>query len=152
MDQADLHAQEAIDGPHPLAVAAGKVVVDCDDMDALARQGVEVAGERRDERFALARFHLGDLTVIECHGADELNVEMTQAERSHAGLSNRGERLGENRVEAFAIGHTLFVRRRQSTQLFVGLALHFGLERIDFLDKSLIALHLLALAKGEKLR
>ena len=126
LNQADLHAQETIDGSHPLAVAAGKIIVDRNDMNAFARQSIEVPGERRDERLALAGLHLGNLAVVERHGANELHVEMAQAECSYAGLSNRGERLRKNGVEAFALGYTLLVRRRQSTQLLVSLALHFG--------------------------
>ena len=38
-DQAHRQAQEAVDLAHPLAVALGQVVVDGDDVDALARSG-----------------------------------------------------------------------------------------------------------------
>ncbi len=59
-DQADLQAQEAVDLAHPLAVALGQVVVDRDDVDAPARQRVEVGGEGGYQRFALTGLHLGD--------------------------------------------------------------------------------------------
>ena len=39
-DHADLEPEEAVDLPHPIGVAAGQVVVDRDDVDAAARQGV----------------------------------------------------------------------------------------------------------------
>jgi hypothetical protein len=36
LDDADRHAEEAVDPAHPFRVAAGEVVVDGDDVDALA--------------------------------------------------------------------------------------------------------------------
>jgi hypothetical protein len=38
-------AEEAIEAAHPFGVAAGEVVVDGDDMDALAGERVEVDGK-----------------------------------------------------------------------------------------------------------
>ena len=46
-DHADSEAEEAVHPPHPLRVAPREVVVDGDDVDALARQRVKVGGERR---------------------------------------------------------------------------------------------------------
>ena len=42
--EADAKAEKAVDLAHPLAVALGEVVVHRDDVDALAREGVEVGG------------------------------------------------------------------------------------------------------------
>ena len=41
LDDADRHAEEAVDAAHPLRVAAGEVVVDGDDVDALALERVQ---------------------------------------------------------------------------------------------------------------
>ena len=60
LDDADRHPEEAVDPAHPLGVASRQVVVDRDDVDALAFERVEVRGQRRDERLAFARLHLGD--------------------------------------------------------------------------------------------
>ncbi len=46
-DQADREAEEAVHLAHPLAVAAGQVVVDRDNMYPLAGQGVEISGQHR---------------------------------------------------------------------------------------------------------
>ena len=59
-DDADRHAEELVDLAHPLGVAAGEVVVDGDDVDALAGERVEIDGKRGDERLAFAGLHLGD--------------------------------------------------------------------------------------------
>ena len=152
LDQTDLHAQKAVDPAHPFAVSASKVVVHRDDMHVFARQGIQVARQRRNERLALARAHLGDLAVVERHGADQLHVEMTQTQRTHAGLAHRGERLGKDGFERFAVGDALLVFRRQGAQFFVAALLHGRFERVDLGDLRLIALELLSLAEGEELR
>ena len=54
------HAEEAVNLAHPLRVATGQVVVDRDDVDALALERVQIGGQRGDERLAFAGLHLGD--------------------------------------------------------------------------------------------
>ena len=74
-------AEEVEDRAHPLRVAPGQVVVDGDDVDALAGDRVEDRGERRDEGLALAGAHLRDLALVEHDAADQLHVEVAHAER-----------------------------------------------------------------------
>ena len=80
LEQAHLHAQEVVELAHPLGVAASQVVVDRDDVDALARKRIEVAGQRGDERLALAGLHLGDHAAMKGDAADDLDVEVTHAQ------------------------------------------------------------------------
>ena len=94
LEQAHLHAQEVVELAHPLGVAAGQVVVDRDDVDALARERVEVAGQRGDERLALARLHLGDHATMQGDATDDLDVEVAHAQDAVGRLARRGERLG----------------------------------------------------------
>ena len=44
LDERGAHAQGVVDGQHPLAVAAGEVVVHGDDVNALAFEGVQIRG------------------------------------------------------------------------------------------------------------
>ena len=99
LDEADAHAKELVDLSHPFAIALGQVIVDGDDVHALAGDGVEIARERRDERLALAGLHLGDLPLVEDHAADELHVEVTQAQRAHRRLAHDGKCLREQLLE-----------------------------------------------------
>ena len=68
-------AQEAVDVAHPLGVPAGQVVVDGDDMDAFAGQGVEVGGHGGHQGLAFTGLHLGDFALVEHDAADELDIE-----------------------------------------------------------------------------
>ena len=79
LQHADGEAEGGVDRAHPLGVAAGEVVVDGDDVDALAGERVEHDGERAGQRLALAGLHLGDRAGVEDHAADHLDVEVAHA-------------------------------------------------------------------------
>ena len=98
------HAEEAVEAAHPLRVAAGQVVVDGDDVDALAVERVEVGRQGRDQRLAFAGLHFGDPAAVEHHAADQLHVEVPHVQHAAAGLADDRERLGQQVVERFAVG------------------------------------------------
>ncbi len=138
-----LHAEEAVDGAHPLAVALGEVVVDGDDVDALAGNGVQVAGERGDERLALTGFHFGDATLVQGHAADKLHVEVAHAQYALGCLTHHGKRLGQQVIEGLAIciaGAEQFGLMRE---LRVVHGLVAGLEGVNVLDDLAIAVQIL---------
>ena len=99
LDDADRHAEEAVDAAHPLGVAPGEVVVDRDDVDALALEGVEVRRQRRHQRLAFSGLHLGDPAAMQHDAADELDVEMAHVEHAPAGFANDREGLGQQVLE-----------------------------------------------------
>ena len=111
---ADAHAEEAIDPAHPLGVALGEIVVDGDDMHALAGERVQIDRERGDERLAFAGAHLGDAAFVQHHAADELHVEMALAQRALGRLAHGGEG-----------GHQKFVERLAGGQPVAELAVRF---------------------------
>ena len=99
LDDADRHPEEPVDAAHPLRVAAGQVVVDRDDVDALALERVQIGRQRRDERLAFAGLHLGDLAAVQDDAADELDVEVPHVQHAAAGLAHDGEGFREQVVE-----------------------------------------------------
>ena len=102
-DATDGEAEELVDLAHPVGVAAGEIVVDGDDMDAFAGQGIEIDGKGRDQRLAFAGLHLGDAAFVENHAADQLDVEMALAEGALGGLADGGEGGSEKIVERAAV-------------------------------------------------
>ena len=94
--------EEAEDPAHPLAVALGQVVVDGDDVDALAGERVQVGGQGGHERLALARLHLRDGAAVEGEAADELDVEVPHVQHAAARLAHDREGLGQEVVEGLA--------------------------------------------------
>ena len=135
-DHADAHAEEAVDLPHPFGVAAGEIVVDGDDMDALAGERVEIDGERRDQRLAFAGAHLGDRAFVQHHAADQLHVEMALLQRAlgrlaHGGEGGNGEiveRLagGELGAERLGLAAQLLVAQRRNSGSSALIAATFG--------------------------
>ena len=133
-DEPDGEAEEAIEPPHPLAVALREVVIDRDHVDALARERVEVDGQGRDERLALARAHLGDASVVQTHAADELDIEVAHAEHAARALAHDGKGLRQQVVERLARRQPLLELRRHADELVIRQPLHLRLERIDAVD------------------
>ena len=102
-DAADGEAEELVDLPHPFGVALGEIVVDGDDMHALAGERVEIDGQGGDQRLAFAGLHLGDPAFVEHHAADQLDVEMALAQGALGRLAHRREGAGQNLVEGLAV-------------------------------------------------
>ena len=69
------HAERFVDGPHPLGVALGQVVVHRHQVDAAPGQGVQVERHGGYERLPLAGLHLGDVAFVEHDRAHDLDVE-----------------------------------------------------------------------------
>ncbi len=133
-DDADRQAQEFVDLPHPFRVALGEVVVDRDDVNAAARQRVEINRKRGNERLAFAGLHLGDFALVQNHAADELNVEVALPQRTLTRLAHSGECRDQNVVEGGPPGQLLFEFISPGTQRLVGELRQFAFQRIDRVD------------------
>ena len=89
--QPTVRPRNGIDLAHPLGVALGEIVVDRNDMDAFAGEGIQINRERGDEGLAFAGLHLGNVAGMEDHAADQLNVEMALAEGPRGSLAHGRE-------------------------------------------------------------
>ncbi len=140
-DVADGEPEELVDLPHPVGVALCQVVVDGDDVDALAGERVEIDGQRGDQRLAFAGLHLGDLALVQHHAADQLHVEVALAERALGGFANRGEGRHEEVVKRGALGKLAAEVIGAQLQLIVAQPGDVLLQRIDRLDARVVAPH-----------
>ena len=131
LDVGDSHAEPLEDAAVPLGVALGEVVVDRDEVDAAARQRVQVERQRGDERLPLAGLHLGDVALVEDDSAHQLDVEDALVGLALARLADGGERLEEQILERLAVLDPLTELDRLGGQLGVGELLEVGLERRD---------------------
>ena len=120
-----------IDAAHQLGLVAGEVVVDRDDVDALAGDGVEVGGGGRDEGLALTGLHLGDVAEMEGGATHELHVEVAEAQRALRCLADRGERFGQQVVERLPVGVPLAQRGGLVAQFVIGELFEALLEVVD---------------------
>ncbi len=100
-DDTDLEPEELVDLAHPARVALGEVVVRGDQVDALARECVEVGRQRGDQRLALTGLHLRDPPEVQGGAAHDLDVEVPLAEHAAGRLAHGRERFGQQLVEVF---------------------------------------------------
>src|SRR5438874_6532719 len=97
------HPQRVIDGPVPPGVAPGQVVVDGDQVGALAFQRIEVERQHGDQGLALTGFHLGDLSLVEHDAAHHLDVEGAQADGPTGRLAHHRNSLHQQAVEGVPV-------------------------------------------------
>ena len=97
-------SQILIDAPHFLGADARKVLVDRDDVHALARERVEICRHGGNERFAFTGLHLRNATLMQDDTAEHLHAERAFAQHAVGGFSDRGKSLGQNVVGRLAIG------------------------------------------------
>ena len=152
LDDADRHPEEAVDTAHPLRVAAGQVVVDRDDVDALALERVEIGRERRDERLAFAGLHLGDLAAVQDDAADQLDVEVAHVQHAAAGFADYGKGFRNEVVERRSAGEPLPELGGLRHQLVVGEALDFRFLGIDLGDERPNPLQLAVVCRANNFR
>ena len=133
-DHPDRHAEEAVDLAHPVGVAAGEIVVDGDDVDALALERIEIDRERRDQGLTLAGLHLGDLAAVERDAADQLDVVMALAERADGRFAHRREGFGQKIVELGAVAEALAEDFGLGAQLLVRQSGDGRFETVDRID------------------
>src|SRR5690606_34170629 len=103
-DDAGREAEEAVDAAHPLGVALGEVVVDGNDVDALAGQRVEVGRQGCNQRLTFTGAHLGDAAAVQDHAADQLHVKRPQAKRALRRFAHYGKGRNEKIIDGATLG------------------------------------------------
>ncbi len=145
------HAEETVDLSHPFGVAPGEVIVDGDDVNALAGQRIEIDRKGSHQRLAFAGFHLGNVALVQHHAADQLDVEMPLAERTLGRLAHGGEGRNQNIVEGLAVGEFFAEFGGTRFQRVVGKGCDLGFKRVDGVDAGLISLDPPVIGGAEKL-
>ena len=96
-------AHPAVQVAHPLAVAAGQVFVDGDDVHALAAQRVKVGGQGGHQRFAFAGLHFRNAALVQNDAAHDLYGEVTHPQHPVGGLPAGGKGLRQDVLQRFAL-------------------------------------------------
>ena len=129
-DKSHVKSEESVYLTHPLAVALRQIVVYRTDVNAFARQRIQVCGKRCHKRFAFARFHLRYSALVEHDAADQLAVEVSHAEHSAGRFANSGKCFGKNVVKRFSVRKSFLEYIRFTAKFFVGKRLEFRLQRV----------------------
>ena len=118
-NDADTQSEKLVEPSHPFRVAPGQVVVDGNDVNAFASEGVQVRGQRGDQRLSFTGLHLGDLALVQRISTDELHVEVPHVQDSFAGFTRYRECFGKDVVQRGTVLYALFE--------FGGLRLEIGI-------------------------
>ena len=76
IDAIHTQAVEHIDRAHPLGVTLCQIVVDGDDVNAIACKSIQEDGECGGKCLTFTREHLGNLALMKHRATEELNVEV----------------------------------------------------------------------------
>ena len=151
-DGSDFESEEPVDPPHPCRVAFGEVIVGRDEVNTLAGERVEVCRQRRGERLALPRFHLGDPAEVQRRAAHHLDVEVTLTKDPLPSLADGRERLREEVVEVLTLLQATPVDASERLEFRVRPDLHLALERRHLGRDRLEELDLATFARVQQLR
>jgi hypothetical protein len=134
VDHAHAHAQEVVQLAHPGGVAARQVVVDGDQVHALAGQRIEVHRQGRHQGLAFAGAHLRDAAGVQHHAADQLHVVVAHAEHPPGCLATDREGFRQQVVEGGAARDALAELVGLGLQRAVVQPLQLRFQGIDLRD------------------
>jgi len=137
--------------PTVFGVATGQIIVDGDDVNALAGNRIEVGRQGGDQGLAFTGTHFGDLPVVQDHAADQLDIEVAHAEHPLARLTDDSKSLRQKIVERFSGTITRAELVRLRLQLRVGKRRDLRFKRVDALDGLRILLDQPVIAAAENL-
>jgi hypothetical protein len=149
LDGPDSQPQPHVQRSHPFHVASSQVIVDRHHVHSFAFECIEVGCQRRDQRLALARHHLGDRAAMQHDPADQLHVVMPHVQKPAASLAAYRERFDQQVVQRFASSQTLTKSRRLLTQLDVAHRLILRFQLVDRLDPRMQSLDITGIRRAE---
>src|SRR5437667_1579505 len=120
MDYADTQSKKLVESSHPLRVPACQVIVNRNDMHALAFERIQIGGERRNQRLTFTGLHLCDTPLMQSHATDELHIEVPHIESPLSGFADDRERFGQQVFERLSVLEALFEFRCLGLELLVG--------------------------------
>ena len=139
------HAKKAEHFTHPLRVALCQIVIDRDNVHALAFQRVQISRQRCYQRFAFTCFHFRDAPLVHHDAAHQLYREMTHVQhiRSRRSLPHNGVCFWQNVVQRFSRRQTVPEFLCFSSQFLIGKGFILGSQRLDLTDDRFDFLNLL---------
>ena len=117
-----------------MSVAGSQIIIHGDQVDAVARQCIEVGGQRGHQGLTLPGAHLCNLALMQHHTADQLHIEVPQPEHPVARFAHHGKSLGQQCVDSLSICQALPELVRPGSQLGIIQCLHVIGHGIDLLD------------------
>ena len=105
---ANRKTQESINFPHPFCVTFCQIIVDRDNMDALAFQCVQIGWQCSNQSFTFTCFHFSNTPLMENDTTDNLHLEVFHADTSPRCFSADRKCLYHNIVQRLALCQSVF--------------------------------------------
>ena len=122
LDHPDAQSKKLVEPAHPFGVALCQVIVDCDNVDAFAVEGIQICRKRRHERFAFTGLHFCDAALMKDNSADKLHVEVPHIESALARFANDCESVRQQVLERLSVLESLLEFGCFDRELFVAEA------------------------------
>ena len=103
-DKAYRKAQEFINLAHPFTVSLGQVIVDRNDMDPFAFQGIQVYRRRSHQGFTFAGAHFSNVAPMEDNAANELHIEVPHSQYTAGCFTDNGESFRKDIIQGLPLG------------------------------------------------
>ena len=129
---ADLQSQELMYLTHPLRITLRQIVIDGNDMDALAFQSIQISRKGRHQRLTFTGTHLCDTSLMQDDTTDQLYSVVLHVQNTLCSLSYGCISLRKQIVQSLSLGQTLLVLLGLTTQFLIGKCLHCRAECLDF--------------------
>ncbi len=120
-------AQKAVNLIHPFRIAPRQIIVDGDDMHAAPGQRVQVNRQGCHKGFPLTGFHFRDVALMQENPAHQLHIKRPQPKRAHSSFAGIGEGFGQQIIQGFPLGQTLFEFVGLGPDLFIAQRFEFRL-------------------------
>ena len=118
--QADGQTHVAEHLAHPLTLVFCQIVVDGDNVDTAAGEGVEVGGQNGNQGFAFAGLHFSDTTLVQNDAAHQLHREGAHSQHPVGSLPDGSKCLGEQTIQGFTLVQAVFQLLGFGFQCFLG--------------------------------
>ena len=127
---------------HPLRVTFRQIVIDGNDMYALAFQSIQIRRQQAGLCLTFTGPHLGNTPLMQHDTADQLHTVVLRLQDPAGRLPHRGISLRQQTVQRLAVLQSLSVFFRLIAQLLVRQFHHAGAQALDLIDQTADALDL----------
>ena len=124
-------AEEVVDSSHDVRLVFCQVVVDRNDVDALAGECTQVCGHRGDEGLAFTGLHFGNVALVQCDTTHDLDVEGAHTQDAPRCFADCCESFNEEVVKGFALFKTRLKFSGFCLEFFVRERFEVFLQRIN---------------------
>ena len=108
-----------MDLTHPLGISFCQVIIDRNDMNALAVQCIQVGRKGGYQCLTFTSLHLRNTSLMQNNAADQLNPIMTHTKNSVCRLTNNRKGFNQQIIQRLSLCKPLFKGTCLISQLFI---------------------------------